>query len=185
MVYELLSQERLCGNDNCGRELTHRYYGTGVRYYYYCACKCSAIKRHLVSPLHPSRTHPLHIATNPNSRVSGHWQWILAVVILALAIIVGWIAACLLRRRYLRKKEREYELRPPVAPWANGGQGHPVAGVGAAPGPYPPAIGTVRKGKDKESTEGGAFVGSPLASPRSFGGGAEKKEKKWVVKERT
>jgi hypothetical protein len=120
-----------------------------------------------------------------NPRISGHWQWILAVIILALAIIVGWIIACLLRRRYLRKKEREYELRPPVAPWANGAPAHPVAGVGAAPGPYPPTNRTVRKGKDKENTEGGGFVGSPLASPRSFGGGAEKKEKKWIVKERT
>ena len=117
--------------------------------------------------------------------MSGHWQWILAVVILALAITGGWIAACLLRRRYLRKKEREYELRPPVAPFANGGQVYPVAGIGAALGPYPPVIGTVRKGKDKESTEGGASVGSPLASPRPFGGGPEKKAKKWVVKERT
>jgi hypothetical protein len=37
------------------------------------------------------------------------------LIVLAIAIPTIWIAAILLRRRYIRKKEREIEMRPPVA----------------------------------------------------------------------
>tara|TARA_R110002060_G_scaffold40106_2_gene51389 strand:+ start:334 stop:639 length:306 start_codon:yes stop_codon:yes gene_type:complete len=37
------------------------------------------------------------------------------IVVIFFAIVGGWIGACLLRRRYLRKKEREIEMKPPVA----------------------------------------------------------------------
>jgi hypothetical protein len=37
------------------------------------------------------------------------------LVVVVVAIVGGWIAACVLRRRYLRKKEKEIEMRPPVA----------------------------------------------------------------------
>lgn len=37
------------------------------------------------------------------------------LVVIVFAIVGGWIAACLLRRRYIRKKEKEFEMRPPVA----------------------------------------------------------------------
>ena len=35
------------------------------------------------------------------------------VVVVGLALV--WVGAIFLRRRYIRKKEREIELRPPVA----------------------------------------------------------------------
>jgi hypothetical protein len=37
------------------------------------------------------------------------------LVIIVVAIVGGWIAACMLRRRYILKKEKEIEMRPPVA----------------------------------------------------------------------
>jgi len=37
------------------------------------------------------------------------------LVVMFLVIVGTWIAACLLRRRYLRKKEKEIEMLPPVA----------------------------------------------------------------------
>jgi hypothetical protein len=37
------------------------------------------------------------------------------ICIMFVAIVGGWIGACMLRRRYLRKKERELEMNPPVA----------------------------------------------------------------------
>lgn len=33
----------------------------------------------------------------------------------AVAMIGGWVGASYFRRRYLRKKEREIEMRPPVS----------------------------------------------------------------------
>ncbi|PBP26424.1 integral membrane protein [Diplocarpon rosae] len=49
------------------------------------------------------------------SWISGHYQWVIMICVIFVAIVGGWIGACLLRRRYLRKKEREIEMRPPVA----------------------------------------------------------------------
>lgn len=96
------------------------------------------------------------------------------VVVLSLAITLGWIGACLLRRRYKRRKEREYELRPPAAPWVTGPGAHPGGISGASP------YGDV-KGKNRESV-GGMFISRPMSTARM----SEKKEaKKWVVTERT
>ncbi len=37
------------------------------------------------------------------------------ICVIFVAIVGGWVGACLLRRRYLRRKEREIEMKPPVA----------------------------------------------------------------------
>ncbi len=37
------------------------------------------------------------------------------LVVIFVAIVGGWILACMFRRRYLRKKEKEFEMRPPIA----------------------------------------------------------------------
>lgn len=38
------------------------------------------------------------------------------IVVIFLAIVIGWIVACLLRRRYLRKKELQIEMKSPMGP---------------------------------------------------------------------
>lgn len=48
-------------------------------------------------------------------RLDTHYRWVIMLVIVVVAIVGGWIAACLLRRRYIRRKEKEIEMRPPVA----------------------------------------------------------------------
>jgi len=98
------------------------------------------------------------------------------VVVLGLAIIIGWIGACLLRRRYIRRKEREYELRPPAAPWVAGAT-HPTA-----PGTAPYVDGVISKGKDRES---GMFVSRPTSMARGALNEKPEGKKKWIVKERT
>lgn len=37
------------------------------------------------------------------------------LVVMVVVIVGTWIIACLFRRRYLRKKEKEIEMLPPVA----------------------------------------------------------------------
>jgi hypothetical protein len=44
-----------------------------------------------------------------------HWKWVVFLVVVTIGIIAIWVGAYFLRRRYLRKKEREIEMRPPVA----------------------------------------------------------------------
>lgn len=49
------------------------------------------------------------------NRIAGHYGWVIFVVVVTLAIIGGWVSASYFRRRYLQRKEREFELRPPVS----------------------------------------------------------------------
>jgi len=51
---------------------------------------------------------------NP-SWFDSHVKWVVMLIILAIGIPAVWIAAILLRRRYIRKRDREIEMRPPVA----------------------------------------------------------------------
>jgi uncharacterized protein YneF (UPF0154 family) len=48
-------------------------------------------------------------------RLDTHWRWVIMLVVVFVAIVGGWIAACFFRRRYIRRKEKEIEMRPPVA----------------------------------------------------------------------
>lgn len=42
--------------------------------------------------------------------LSTHYQWVIFLVIIVLAIVGIWVGACIWRRRYLRKKDRQYAL---------------------------------------------------------------------------
>ncbi len=53
--------------------------------------------------------------THSNKRLSTHFKWVIMLVVMFLVIVGAWIAACVLSRRYLRKKEKEIEMLPPVA----------------------------------------------------------------------
>ncbi len=95
------------------------------------------------------------------------------IVVLTLAITIGWILACFFRRRYVQRKEREYELRPPAAPWI-AGDAHP-----REPGSNRDS--EIYKGKNKDAGAG-MFAARPPSAARM----SEKpNQKKWVVKERT
>ncbi|KAH8815431.1 hypothetical protein F5884DRAFT_817768 [Xylogone sp. PMI_703] len=57
----------------------------------------------------------------------GHWKWVVMLIVIVIAIVGGWVGAAFWRKQYLRKKEREIEMRPPVT-WS----GPP----GSAPGAF-------------------------------------------------
>jgi len=81
---------------------------------------------------------PSHVAgPGRQTWLDGHWKWVVMLLVVFFAIVVAWLAACCLRRRYIRKKERQIQMQPPVA-WgphqlqaATGGynQGNPVTDV--------------------------------------------------------
>lgn len=104
------------------------------------------------------------------------------LIILFLAMVIGWVGACMLRRRILRNREKEFEMRPPVA-WGphqlqgmtggyNSGNGVVAAGrVGAAPG----------KGGAMMSEKKAAAADAAKGAP---GPGGEKRERNWLRKSR-
>ena len=61
-----------------------------------------------------SSTRELNV-TDGGHRLSTHYKWVIMLVIIVVAIVGGWIAACYIRRRHIRRKEKEIEMRPPVA----------------------------------------------------------------------
>ncbi|RFU31247.1 hypothetical protein B7463_g5106, partial [Scytalidium lignicola] len=54
---------------------------------------------------------------------AGHWKWIVMLIVMVVAIVGCWVGASIWRKRYLRKKEREIEMRPPVTWGPNQMQG--------------------------------------------------------------
>ncbi|GAB0138029.1 hypothetical protein EsDP_00006276 [Epichloe bromicola] len=101
--------------------------------------------------------------------LSDHWQWVIMLVILVVGIAGIWIGACIWRRRYLRKKDRQTSL----------GQKH--------------------SGSVNNPSWGPAITGSESATPMTFPTGRDaergivhekpqkdkQKKKKWTVTERT
>ncbi|EPE28103.1 hypothetical protein GLAREA_04894 [Glarea lozoyensis ATCC 20868] len=99
---------------------------------------------------------------------STHWQYVVMLIILIVAIVGGWIGACIWRRAYLRKRERQYELRPPAIPWAPAGPEHHMAG--GLQRVYGPGVGMGAGGHAKEmrSTES-STGGEGLKDPEKGG----------------
>jgi len=90
------------------------------------------------------------------------------VIVLVVAITGMWIGACLLRRRYIRKRDLNYEMRPPTAPWV-GGQSNTHTPYGD--GVTDLGLGGKSRGVDMSPAEARMM--------------AKNEKKKWVVKERT
>ena len=69
--------------------------------------------------------------TNDPSRIEEHYPYIIMIVILVVAIVVGWILAAYFRKRYLKKRELNFELRPPHQPWVGASDNtNPYSGNG-------------------------------------------------------
>ena len=46
----------------------------------------------------------------PQNRLSNHYQWVIFLVIMVVAIVGIWVGACVWRKRYMRKRDRQYAL---------------------------------------------------------------------------
>ena len=76
-----------------------------------------------------------------------HYKWVIMLGVLVVGIIGLWLVACLLRRRYIRKREKEIEMRPPVA-WGP----HQLQGM---TGGYNYGDGVVDSGRAEKQNGGG------------------------------
>jgi hypothetical protein len=92
------------------------------------------------------------------------------IIVIAIGIIVIWVGAFLLRKRYIRKKEREIEMKPPVA-WGPHQMQHQTGGYGDG-------VLDASGGRSKEAKGLGA-----MATPADTRG-AKSSSKNWLRKNR-
>ncbi|KAL0475145.1 hypothetical protein QR685DRAFT_577863 [Neurospora intermedia] len=97
--------------------------------------------------------------------VDNHYQWIIFLVIIVVAIVGIWIGACFWRRAYLRKRDRRYALNQNLAHTTESGRVVPNDGV-HVPGAT-------------------MFSPAPIAEATVFDEKPKKTKKKWTVNERT
>ncbi len=102
-------------------------------------------------------------------RLSNHYQWVIFLVIMVVAIIGIWVGACIWRRRYVRKKDR-------VTPSAPTSPAPPEVGPRRPQQPAPPRC-----------TSAAAHVrpGARSGSAGVYGEKPQKSKKKWIVGDRT
>ncbi|QUC19365.1 uncharacterized protein UV8b_03606 [Ustilaginoidea virens] len=107
-------------------------------------------------------------STGGGDWLSNHWQWVIMLVVLVVGITGIWIGACVWRRRYLRKKDRQLSLGQKHSGSANiPAWGPAVTGSDfASPPNAPQGRDAAREGLSEKSRK-------------------DKHKKKWTVTERT
>ncbi|KAK4229180.1 hypothetical protein QBC38DRAFT_473384 [Podospora fimiseda] len=101
--------------------------------------------------------------------LDNHYQWVIFLVVMVVAIVGIWVGACVWRRRYLRRKDRQYALGANLAHATESGRVVPNesnAGSIHRPG-------------------AGMFDPAPIDSALVYNEKPPKEKKKWIVKERT
>ncbi|KAI0135380.1 hypothetical protein F4814DRAFT_19951 [Daldinia grandis] len=100
--------------------------------------------------------------------ISTHWKWVVMIVIIVVGIAGIWIGACVWRRKYLRKKDRMYELGKGLpSNIAINTQGN-LVGPGA---------------RDSTYSNTGVFMSGPGGA--GYTEKPKKERKKWNVTQRT
>jgi len=102
--------------------------------------------------------------------LSTHWQWVVFIVVVAVGIAGIWVGACVWRRRYLRKKDREYAL------------GRSLGGAGAAA----PSQGASQPGV--RMPQAGMFAPASISTANVYETEkpqSKRERQRWVVSERT
>ncbi|KAI4867820.1 hypothetical protein F4820DRAFT_178438 [Hypoxylon rubiginosum] len=100
--------------------------------------------------------------------LSTHWKWVIMIVIIVVGIAGIWVGACIWRRKYLKKKDRMYELGKGLpSNVAINTQGN-LVGPGARDSNYSNPQGMFMSGS------GAGYTEKP-----------KKERKKWTVTQRT
>ncbi|KAJ4270217.1 hypothetical protein NW762_001893 [Fusarium torreyae] len=112
--------------------------------------------------------------------ISNHWQWVIMIVILVVGIAAIWIGACIWRRRYLKKKDRQSSLgqkhsgsvsRPS---WGPGMEASEAGGM-----PYDSNYDDSNRNSNGMMLPGAAAAGAPVEEK------PKKEKKRWIVRDRT
>lgn len=113
-------------------------------------------------------------------RISNHWQWVVMIAVLIVAIAGIWVGACIWRRRYLKRKDRQ-------STWGqkqSGSNSRPSWGPGehenqtaSRPNMNSVAPSDDHRGPGVFMEDGEAQRGSPVEEKSN--------KKRWLSKERT
>ncbi|KAJ4297423.1 hypothetical protein N0V88_004346 [Collariella sp. IMI 366227] len=102
--------------------------------------------------------------TATGSKLDNHYQWVIFLVIMVVAIVGIWVGACVWRRRYLRKKDRQYALGTNLARATESGRVLPNSS--SAGSIHVPAA--------------GMFDPAPITSAGVYGEKSSRGKKKWL-----
>lgn len=117
--------------------------------------------------------------------LSNHWKWVVMIVVVVVAIVGIWIGACIWRRRYLKKKDRQTSLGQKQSGSASRPSwGPPVTGSGSGNIAAPPAV-YGEHSSDRGSKRGSRTVFNAAPTSSVFEEEKPKEKKKWMVRERT
>ncbi|KAL2017750.1 hypothetical protein VTK56DRAFT_1720 [Thermocarpiscus australiensis] len=102
--------------------------------------------------------------------LDNHWRWVIFLVIMVVAIVGIWVGACIWRRHYLRKKDRQYALGAGLARGTGSGRVVPnnTESTGSIHPPQP-----------------GMFNPAPISAARVYDEKPPKAKKKWNVMDRS
>jgi hypothetical protein len=109
------------------------------------------------------------------ARLSTHYQWVIFLVIVVVAIAGIWIGCCVWRRHYLRKKDRQYALGKRLAHTTESGRVVPNASNAGSV--HVPGAGLFNPAP---LSAAGIYDEEKLARKQS-----KKQKKKWNVTQRT
>ena len=104
-----------------------------------------------------------------NFRITNHYQWIIFLIVMVLAIVGIWVGACIWRKKYLAKRDRQYALGKNMAHATSSGRIVPNASQ----------AGSIHV------PSAGMFAPAPLTSAGVYGEKANQGRNKWAVNERT
>lgn len=107
--------------------------------------------------------------------LSTHYQWVIFLVIVVVAIAGIWIGCCIWRRHYLRKRDRQYALGKRLAHATESGRVVPNASNAGSV--HVPGAGLFNPAP---LSEAGIYDEEKLAKKQS-----KKEKKKWNVTQRT
>jgi hypothetical protein len=121
------------------------------------------------------------------NRLSNHWKWVIMLVIIVIGIAAIWIGACIWRRRYLKRKDRMYELGGKHGSAAAHSSWGPGLGSATTHAPYGDGVRDVQRANPSIVSAPGMFMPpkAPALQEEKSRRFKEKEKKKWVVTERT
>jgi hypothetical protein len=102
-------------------------------------------------------------------RLSTHYQWVIFLVIMVVGIICIWVGACIWRKRYLRRRDRQYALGTNLAHATESGRVVPNASNGGS----------------IHVPQAGMFSPAPISAAGVYGEKPKKEKRKWMPRERT
>ncbi|KAK4098823.1 hypothetical protein N658DRAFT_488169 [Parathielavia hyrcaniae] len=141
-----------------------------VQDWYTSFCESVQAGQGAATPTPSTSSRPSTGGGGGSTWLSTHYQWVIFLVIMVVAIVGIWVGACLWRRRYVRKRDRVYALGTGRARATESGQVVPNAD--SAGSIHVPAA--------------GMFDPAPISSAGVYGDSAEKPgKKKWYSRNRT